>query len=136
MPYAEIGASLQKWPFWSIAMRGWLFLFFVVVCFWVWLYSKFCEKVIIDENQLSHNYNILCTKLQLTKTTYVLINNEKACYFGILSHHNIKLNMIGDQACMCNLQPWVTIFSRLYLILCSVLCRYMVALYISCIMYK
>ena len=55
VPYAEIRASLQQEPFWSIVV------FVVVVIFSVWLYSKYCEQMIIDENQLSHYYNILRT---------------------------------------------------------------------------
>ena len=80
--------------------------------------KEYCEQVIIDETQLSHYYNILRTTiyyvLQLPtklKTSFILINNEKAFHLRILSHNNIKLRMKGDQAYTCNLQPRVMIFS-------------------------
>ena len=51
--------------------------------------------------------------------------------------NNIKLYVKVDQAYMCNLQPWFTIFSELYFILRFALCRYIYNVtYITCITYK
>ena len=73
MPYAEIE------PFWSIVVR---WLFFCCLNFEFSGTQKYCEQVIIDENQLSHYNNIhaleLVTKLQIT---LILITNEKDILF-------------------------------------------------------
>ena len=53
-PYAEIGASLNKSHF-SLLLWGGCFCCFVIR---VWLYSKYCEQMIIDFHQLSHYCNI------------------------------------------------------------------------------
>ena len=67
---------------------------------------KYCEQMLIDENQLSYYYNILHTQITTTKDYVSLIHNKKAFHFGILSHkENNKSIMKGNQASMCNLQP-------------------------------
>ena len=54
LPYAEIGASFNNSCF-GLLLWGGLFLLF---WFWVLMYSKYCEQMIIDFHQLSHYYNI------------------------------------------------------------------------------
>ena len=57
--YAEIGASFQQTPFWSIVMGG-LFLMFDYLSLVI---LKYCEQMISNFHQLSHYYNIIRTKL-------------------------------------------------------------------------
>ena len=68
---------------------------------------------------------------------FVLIANKKDILFGYRSQQQYKSQVKGDQAYTCNLQPGVTIFPGLYLILCFALCRYIYNMtYITCITYK
>ena len=51
-------------------------------------------------------------------------------------NNNNKLYVKGDQAYTCNLQPWITIFSRLYFIMRVALCRHILTwhiLHVLCI---
>ena len=119
MPYAEIGASLSTIAVLVYCCGG---VVFVVVR--IWLYSKYCEQMIIDFHQLSHYYNIL----QLVHTKYKLRKPKqrlrKISLLDIFLNNNNKLYVKGDQAHTCNLQPWITIFSGLCFILRIALCRH------------
>ena len=87
---------------------------------------KYCgSSVIIDENQLSHDYNILYTKL-----LYSGYNLERYPY---ILNNNIKLYVKGDQVYTCNIQAWVMIFSGSYFIMCFALYIYNL-LSMTCIM--
>ena len=57
LPYAEIGASFNNSRFGLLLWGGCFFC----CLFRTWLYSKYCEQMIIDFHQLSLYCNILHT---------------------------------------------------------------------------
>ena len=87
LPYNEIGASFQQQPFQSIVVE------FVFICFRIWPNSKYCQHVIIDENQLSQYYNILQIVKKYIKT-YINTNEspESIPFYDPFSQQ--KLNQV------------------------------------------
>ena len=61
---------------------------------------------------------------------------RKISFMDIVLNNNNKLYVKHDQAYTCNLQPWITIFSRLYFIMRIALCRHILTwhiLHVLCI---
>ena len=75
------------------------------------------------------SYNYWLTKLQL-RLSYSNYKWERYPFWiSFLTTIN-KLYVKGDQAYTCNLQPWITIFSRLYFIMRFALCRHILTWHI------
>ena len=83
--------------------------------------------ICINYHTTTISYSYLYTQNKLRKPKQQM---RKIPFLDIFLDKNNELYVKGDQAYTCNLQPWITIFSRSYFIMRVALCRHILTWHI------